>query len=150
MPNLLDRLRGKCFLFQNVNHGFISCFSGTFHASFGGNVLFDQLQHGHIAALDVDSINQILLNLSNLLPQGQVLSLASRELVRGFQSPGIQEMGFVKNIVVFVDIPSIGVLAFSVPQNSVFVISAFFTHVLSPFIEKAPNMTYKQYIIVRS
>lgn len=58
-------------------------------------------------------------------------------------------MGLVHNIIVLVDIPSVGALAFSIMQNSLLAVSALLAHNLSPFIEKASHMTYKHCSIVR-
>ena len=76
---------------------------------------------------------------------------ASVDLIGRLKLPGIQKMGFVQDVIVLIDISSVLlVLAFSVTQNSVFAISTLYAHIrFSPFIEKAPNMTYKHCSIVR-
>ena len=96
-------------------------------------ISFDQFQNGHLAALNIDAIHHIPLKLANLFPQGQVFLFASRELVGGFQSPGIQKVGFMENVVVFIDISSIGLLTFSIPQNSFFAVSTLLTHFIVSF-----------------
>ena len=58
MANLLNRLVGKCFLLQNIDHGFISCFGGGLDTCLGSKVPLDQFQNGHLAALYIDAIYQ--------------------------------------------------------------------------------------------
>ena len=72
-----------------------------------------ELADGHFFAHGVDAVRNIPVDLFFLLPQGNIVPLASRGLVRGYQLPGIDELGLAGAVRVLICVSPVFSLALS-------------------------------------
>lgn len=79
-----------------------------------GQVLLHQFQYSKFSAVGNNSVEQILLDLPFLLPQGKIPCFSSRGTVILVQSPTVYEFNCTVQVFVLVSISAVWALALSI------------------------------------
>ena len=72
-----------------------------------------KLADGHFFAYGVDTVRNIPVDLLFLFPEGNIVPLTCRGLVRGYQLPGIDELGLAGAVRVLICVSPVFSLALS-------------------------------------
>lgn len=103
----------EIFLFEDVQNKVVIRLHVMADIDFQGQVLLHQFQHSEVSAVGNDLIEQILLDLPFLFPQGQIPYFASRRPVIFVQPPTVNEFYIAIQVFVLVGIPAVWALALS-------------------------------------
>ena len=126
--HLVNALFPECFFFQNIDYRLVPGNGIVPDTRFQGHILLHQFQHRVIAAVGYDVVKQIRFNLLFFLSQRKFPFLAFWHWVVFVQTPTVHIFLFSVLVNVTEPIPPVCTLVLAFMQNSITVVSSFFTH----------------------
>ena len=127
----VDPLFAEVLFCDDIGHKFIVGFGVMADAGFQRDVFLDKLQHRQVAAVGDDVIEQIVLDLLLLFPQGQLTLLPSWSAVVFIQPPAVHEFDLAVIVLILKLVTSVRTLALSEAQYAITIVASFFAQLIT-------------------